>query len=117
MANMRHSGGIVDAVIELGFDQVKYFEGTIGASAMGFSITPPARRVIVNNRATSGNVFLRVNNGSATTVVSFSPGNDIKISPGGSFIMDYDAVSEISLISDGASVAVEGLLGFKATKG
>lgn len=117
MAKLQHSGGLVEAVLELGFDAVKYFEGTITGTASGFTISPPSRRLIVNNKSTTADVFLRINESPATTSVSFTPGDNIKIGPGCSFTMDFDALEEISFITDGASVAIEGLIGFKATGG
>jgi len=110
-----HNGGLVDAVLELGFDQVKYFENNIGPTATGFSISPPARRIILNNRSETDAVFLRVNGGAATDSVGFIPGNDIKVGPGCSFAMDYDIITEISLVTSGAVVPIEGILGWKGT--
>jgi len=115
-AQVKHSGGLIDAVIELGFDNVKYFEGDIGGTATGFTISPPARRIIVNNKSDTANVFLRINDSPATTSVSFSPGDDIKIGPGCNFSMDFDILSEVSFITEGSTVSIEGILGFKATQ-
>lgn len=116
MAHMQHSGGIVEAVLELGFDQVKYFEGDIGTSATGFSITPPARRLILNNKSTSGNLYLRVDGQNAQASTSFVPGDNIKIVPGANFTMDFDALHSISLIADASPVHAEGILGWKGTQ-
>lgn len=116
MAHLKHSGGIVEGVLELGFDQVKYFEGTITNTASGFSINPPARRLILNNRAASGNVYLRIDGDTAQPTASFTPGDNIKVGPGCSFAMDFDSLTSISLVSDSpGGVSVEGLLGFKGT--
>lgn len=115
-AQVKHSGGLIDAVIELGFDDVKYFEGSITGTASGFTIDPPARRIIVNNKDENSDVFLRINDSPATTSVGFSPGDDIKIGPGCSFSMDFDILKEVSFITGGATVNIEGILGFKATK-
>ncbi len=115
MAQVRHSGGIVDAIVELGFDNVKYFEGTMTGTAQGFTITPPARRIIINNKDDTDDVFLRINDSPATTSVSFVPGDNIKIGPNCSFTMDFDSLNEISLITNGSSVDIEGILGWKAT--
>jgi hypothetical protein len=117
MAELKHNGGIVDAVLELGFDQVKYFEGDIGSTATGFTIDPPARRLQLTNRSESEDVYFRVNGGTATTDVGFVPGDNIKLGPGCSFTMDYDILTEISLVTAGATVPVEGLLGWKGTRG
>jgi hypothetical protein len=115
MAQLKHSGGIVDAVLELGFDQVKYFEGDITGTATGFTIDPPARRLQLTNRSESDDVYFSVNGTTATTDVGFVPGDNIKLGPGCSFTMDYDILTEISLVTGGASVSVEGLLGWKGT--
>ena len=100
----------------MGFDSVKYFEGPITGTASGFTITPPARRLIVTNKDENNDVFLRINSSPATTVVGFSPGDDIKIGPLCTFNMDFDTLAEVSFVTDGASVNVEGLIGFKATQ-
>jgi len=115
MAKLQHSGGLVEAVLELGFDGVKYFEGTITDTASGFTISPPARRLTILNKSTTDAVFLRVNGSPATTSVSFTPGDNIKIGPECSFNMDFDTLGEISFVTNGASVDIEGLIGFKAT--
>jgi hypothetical protein len=118
MARMKHSGGIVETVLELGFDTVKYFEATITETASGFSISPPARRLIVNNRSTTNNVYLRIDGQDASTTVGFTPGDNIKISPEGSFAMDFDALTAISFITEASTTAnIEGLLGFKGIVG
>jgi hypothetical protein len=114
MAQIKHNGGIVEAVSELGFDQVKYFEGTIGNTATGFVIDPPARRIVLNNKSTTEDVYLRINGSPAVASAGFAPGDDIKICPGGTFSMDFDAIQEISMISP-ATADVEGVLGFKGT--
>lgn len=116
MAKFQHSGGLVEAVLELGFDNVKYFEGSITGTASGFTISPPARRLIVTNKSTTDDAYLRINSSPATTAVGFSPGDDIKISPGCTFNMDFDTLGEVSFVTDGASVTIEGLIGFKATQ-
>ena len=115
MAGLKHSGGIVEAVLELGFDQVKYFEGDIADTATGFTINPPARRLQLTNRSTTDDVYFRVNGTAATTIVGFIPGDNIKLGPGCSFSMDYDILTELSLITIGVPVFVEGLLGWKGT--
>jgi len=113
---MRHSGGLVDVVLELGYDQVKYFEGTIAGTATGFTITPPARRITVMNQDGANAVYLRINPPAGETAeasVGFTPGDNIKIGAGCNFSMDFDSLSEISLVTDGASVDIEGILGWK----
>ncbi|MEE8208659.1 MAG: hypothetical protein V3T88_06890 [Nitrosomonadaceae bacterium] len=114
---MRHSGGLVDLVLELGFDTVKYFEGIITGTAVGFTIDPPAKRLVVNNRNAEADVFLRINDSPATTAVSFVPGDNIKIPPNRSFIMDFDSLTQVSFITGGASVDIDGLIGFKGIRG
>lgn len=115
MAGLKHSGGIIDVVLELGFDQVKYFEGDITGTASGFTINPPARRLQLTNRSDGHDVYFSVNGTTATTVVGFVPGDNIKLGPGCSFNMDYDVLTEISLITGGNTVSVEGVLGWKGT--
>jgi len=111
-----HSGGLVDAVIELGFDQVKYFEGSVTDTATGFNISPPARRIVLENSNTTGSMFLRVNDSPATSNVSFTPGDDVRIQPGCTYTMDYDAIHSISMVAEsGVTVDAKGLLGFKGT--
>lgn len=113
---MRHSGGLVDAVLELGFDRVKYFEGTISGTASGFTISPPARRLIVNNRSSSIDVFVRINDSPATSSVSFTPGDDVKVGANSNFIMDFDSLTEVSFVTSAGSASIEGLIGFKGTE-
>jgi len=111
-----HSGGLVDAVIELGFDQVKYFEGPITDVASTIFISPPARRIVLENCSTESSVFLRINDEPATANVSFTPGDDVRIQPGCTYTMDYDAIHSISMIAEsGITVDVKGLIGFKGT--
>lgn len=117
MAELKHNGGLVEAVLELGFDQVKYFEGDITGTAVGFTIDPPARRLQLTNRSENEDVYFRVNGSPATTSVSFVPGDNIKLGPGCSFTMDFDILTEISLVTAGGTVPVEGLLGWKGTLG
>ncbi len=117
MAAFKHSGGIVEAVLELGFDQVKYFEGDITGVATGLTIDPPARRIQLTNRSSSEDVYFRINDSPATPSVGFVPGDDIKLRPGCTFTMDYDIITEISLVTSGATVSVEGLFGWKGTRG
>ncbi len=115
-AQVKHSGGLVDAIIELGFDNVKYFEGDITDTAVGFTISPPARRIIVNNKSTTADVFLRINDSPATSSVGFTPGDNIKIGPECNFSMDFDTLNQVSFITGGTTVSIEGILGFKATQ-
>jgi hypothetical protein len=116
MAEIKHNGGIVEAVLELGFDQVKYFEGDITENATGFTINPPARRLQLTNRSDTTDLYFKVNGEIAVASVGFTPGDDIKLRPGCSFTMDYDILTEVSFItSAGQTASVEGLLGWKGT--
>jgi len=118
MTGMKHSGGIVDVILELGFDQVKYFEGTISSAATGFTISPPGRRLTINNRSETNDVFLRINDSPAIASVGFTPGDDIKIGALASFTMDFDALHEVSFVANtGETVDIEGLIGFKGVVG
>jgi hypothetical protein len=117
MAKLHHSGGLIDVIIELGFDEVKYFQGAVSGTASGFDISPPARRVTVMNTSDDDNVFVRINGGDATTSVGFTPGDDIKVGPGCTFSMDYDVLTELSFITSGSAVNIEGLIGWKGTEG
>ncbi len=115
MAQMMHNGGIVEAVLELGFDAVKYFEITASGTAQMLSISPPAKRIILLNSDSSTAVYFNITGTAATTSVSSVPGDNIKIGPGCTFSMDFDSVSQISFITTSAGVSVEGILGWKAT--
>ena len=116
MAALKHNGGIVEAVLELGFDQVRYFEGDITGTATGFTIDPPARRIQLTNRSSSEDLYFIINDSPATPSAGFVPSNDIKLRPGCTFTMDYDIITEISLVTTGATVPVEGLFGWKGTR-
>jgi hypothetical protein len=116
MANIKHSGGVVEAIVELGFDAVKYFELTATGVAQTLSMSPPARKLVLKNTSLSDVVYFNVSGSSATTSVSSTPGDNIKLHPSCSFEMDFDALSNISLITGGASVTVEGILGWKGTR-
>jgi hypothetical protein len=112
---MRHNGSIIPTYIEMGFDQVKYFEGDITSTASGFTISPPARKLVINNCDSDHPVYLRINGSPATTSVGFTPGDNIKIEGGSTFEMDFDALTEISLVTEGPTVSIKGLLGYKGT--
>lgn len=114
MGKYAHNGGLLEGVLEVGFDSVKYFEGTITNTATGFSISPPAKRLSVLNKSDTGNVYVRIDGQDAVANASFIPGDNIKVGPGCTFTMDFDTLSQVSFISNG-SVNIEGLLGFKAT--
>ncbi len=113
---LSHSGGLVDAVIELGFDAVKYFEGTMTGSPSTITISPPARRLTVKNLDADNAVFLNITGASATTAVSFVPGDNIKVAALCTFEMDFDSLTSLSFITAGANVEIQGVLGFKGTQ-
>lgn len=117
MSQLKHNGGIVDVVVELGFDQVKYFEGVASDVASGFTTNVPARRLQLTNRSGSEDLYFRVNGSPAVASVGFVPGDNIKLRAGCTFTMDYDIITEISFVTLGASVSMEGLLGWKGTRG
>lgn len=116
MAEIRHNGGIVSAIIELGFDAVKYFEITATSSAQKLTISPPARRLILRNTSDNDAVYFNITGDDAAASVSSTPGDNIKIDAGCTFTMDFDTLTDISFITEGASVLVEGILGWKGTQ-
>lgn len=113
MANIAHKGGLPNLVSEIGFDLVKYFEGNITGSAHTLTINPPAKRLILRNKSLTDSVYLNVSGNPADTSVGLVPGDNIKIDGQGVFIMDFDSLASVSLITDGPSVTVEGILGWK----
>jgi hypothetical protein len=120
MAQMKHSGGIVDAVLELGFDTVKYFEITASGTAQTLTINPPARRLTLRNASTqtTGNPFyFNIAGDPASTAVGSTPGDNIKLGPECVFAMDFDTLTSVSFITGGSEVLVEGHLGWKGIVG
>ncbi len=115
MAKLQHSGGLVETVLELGFDAVKYFEGTITSTPQKISISPPARRLTLLNKDTTNPVYINITGADASPSVSLIPGDNLKIGPGCEFEMDFDILECVSLVTAGASVEVEGFLGWKGT--
>ncbi len=113
MAHLKHNGGIVQGVLELGFDAVKYFEITANGTAQELTISPPARRLTLRNTSASDAIYFNLTGTAATTVVSAIPGDNIKVGPGCIFAMDFDTLSTISFITTGADVLAEGTLGWK----
>lgn len=113
MSNIAHKGGLPELVSEIGFDLVKYFEGTITGSAYTFDINPPAKRLTLRNKSLTDSVYLNVTGNNAVASVSLVPGDNIKIDSQGVFIMDFDSLDSISLITGGGSVIIEGILGWK----
>ncbi len=115
--SLKHNGGIVDVMFELGFDVVKYFEGTITSTPQKISISPPARRLTIINKDTNNPVYINITGADASSSVSLMPGDNLKIGAGGEFEMDFDVLECVSLVTAGADVEVEGLLGWKGTGG
>jgi len=113
MANIAHKGGLPGLISEIGFDVVKYFEGTITGTAFTLSIDPPAKRVIIRNTDTTTPVYLNVNGGIAVASASLTPDDNVKIPADAVFTMDFDSVSQLSLITSGPPVFIEGTLGWK----
>lgn len=119
MAHMKHSGGIVDTILELGFDAVKYFEITANGTSQRLSISPPARRLTLRNADdpnTGNSFYFNVVDDTATASANSTPGNNLKLRPGCVFEMDFDSLTSIAFITEGASVPVEGYLGWKGTQ-
>lgn len=112
---LRHNGGLVDAIIELGFDAVKYFELTANGTAQMLTLSPPARRLTLHNESETDDVYFNITGDNATTSVGPIPGDNIKLGPLCSFTMDFDTLTQVSFITSGANVMVEGLIGWKAT--
>lgn len=112
MANIKHNSGLPELMSEIGFDTVKYFGGAITSTAHTFTINPPAKRLIIRNAGSTTALFIRVNDGAAQVIESLTPGEDIKVSAGCTFNMDYDTINQLSLVSSGTTT-VEGILGWK----
>ncbi len=110
-----HSGGLVDAVIELGFDAVKYFEISATDTPQKLTISPPARRLTLRNSSTTTPFYFNITGADASTSVSSTPGDNIKLGPECIFTMDFDTLTCVSFVTEGTTVLVEGLLGFKGT--
>ncbi len=116
MAELKHSGGIVQSVLELGFDRVKYFELTASGTAAGFSITPPARRILVRNIDTNNSTWINLTGSTAEPTSGNVPGDNIRIRPTCTFNMDLDTLTSVSFVTTSGSPAlVEGVLGWKAS--
>ena len=115
MAKLQHHGGLIEAVLELGFDAVKYFEITANGTAQTLTLSPPARRLTLHNTHASDSVYFNIMGTDATTVVSSTPGDNIKLGPKCIFSMDFDTLTSISFITAGTDVLVEGTLGWKGS--
>jgi hypothetical protein len=111
-SHIRHGGGLNQTVIELGFDTVKFFEGTITTTPLTISITPPARRLILRNTGNTA-VWLNITGDAAAATASLTPGDNIKIDTNCTFNMDFDTLTSISLVTGSSSTTVEGTIGFK----
>ena len=110
-----HAGGLVDAVLELGFDNVKYFEIIATGTAQELSLSPPAKRLTLRNTHETADFYFNITGTAATTVVSAIPGDNIKLGPLCIFTMDFDNLTTISFITGGTSITIEGILGWKGT--
>jgi hypothetical protein len=116
MAEMRHNGGIVSTYLELGFDQVKYFEVELTTTPYTLTdMVPPPRRLQLRNASETENVYLNITGDAAQPIVGPSPGDNIKVGPQGIFIMDFDVLRSISMVTGSGVATVEGILGFKGT--
>jgi hypothetical protein len=110
---MRHSGGIVEAYLELGFDTAKYFEITANSTAQMLSLSPPARRLTLRNASTTDPFYFNVTGSDAVASANSTPGDNIKLNAQCVFEMDFDTLTNVSFITTGPEVLVEGLLGWK----
>ena len=115
MSNMLHKGGLPELFAEVGFSIVKYFEGTISSTATTIDLDPPCKRVVIRNTNTTNPLYLRVDGQVASSSVGIVPGDNIKIAGLGIFVMDFDSVHSVSLITTSGTVFVEGILGFKGS--
>jgi len=117
MAELKHNGGIVEVMLELGFDAVKYFEGTITGTPQKITISPPARRLTIINKDTNNPVYINITGADASAAVSLIPGDNLKIGAGCEFEMDFDILEFVSLVTAGSNVDIEAFLGWKGTRG
>ena len=115
MGKLKHNGAIIEAVLELGFDAVKYFEIGANGTAQSISISPPARRLTLRNPSTTDDLYFTVNGVTATTSVSAVPGDNLKLGSGCIFELDFDSLTDLSFITTGATVTAEGHLGWKGS--
>ncbi len=115
MAKIQHSGGLIETIIELGFDAIKYFEITANGTAQLLTLSPPARRLTLHNTHASDSFYFNITGTDATTAVSSTPGDNIKLGPKCVFSMDFDTLTSISFITAGIDIVVEGTLGWKGS--
>jgi hypothetical protein len=112
---IKHNGGLVDAVLELGFDAVKYFEISATGVAQMLTISPPARRLTLRNASTSVPAYFNITGDDAVAAASSTPGDNIKLGPECTFEMDFDTLKNISFITGGGTALIEGWLGWKGS--
>ncbi len=115
MSTIQHSGGLIETIIELGFDAVKYFEITASGTAQTLSLSPPARRLTLHNTHASDSFYFNITGSNATTAVGSTPGDNIKLGPKCVFSIDFDTLISISFITAGTEVLVEGTLAWKGS--
>lgn len=113
MANIFHKGGLPELISEIGFSQVKYFEGNISSTATTIDLDPACRRVVIRNVSSTIPVYVRLDGDIATSTAGMIPGDNIKVPTLGIFTMDFDAITTISMITASGTAFVEGILGFK----
>ena len=112
---MHHNAGLVDVVSEVGFDAVKYFEMDATSTAQMLSITPPAKRLTLRNTSTTEDIYFNILGDDAVASASSIPGDNIKLGPGCTFTMDFDTLTNVSIVSGGGTASVEGWLGWKGS--
>ena len=114
---MKHSGGIVDVILELGFDTVKYFEITANGTSQQISWSAPARRLTLHNASTTTPVYFNITGDDAVASASSTPGDNVKLNAGCIFEMDFDSFTGVAFITTGDNVLVEGYIGWKGSVG
>ena len=114
---LRHSGGLVEAIVELGFDAVKYFEITATTAAQTITMGLPARRLNLRNTSETTAVYFNITGDAAVASANSIPGDNIKLGPSCTFSMDFDTITSISFITASSTALVEGHLGWKGTIG
>ena len=115
MAQMKQSGGIIDVVLELGFDDIKYFEITATTSAQSISMSVTARRLTLRNTSETIDFYFNVKGVDAAASVSSTPGDNIRVGAGCVYEADYDSLTTISFITEAGTAAIQGHLGWKGS--
>ena len=123
MSNMLHKGGLPELFSEVGFSQVKYFEGTISSTATTIDLNPPCKRVVIRNTSSTIPVYVRVDGDVAVeTTVVFTPGarqvaliNSTATGSGGTlnYIISYkfpDQLGNISMSQSWGSTEDDGIV-------